>query len=175
MEKWQCQVEIWTTKYKIKSKGFVTVIEELKQHISAKTLKFKRCKSRVKHNRQNRTFKNKSYMKSKMEKWGKNSWCLMQKNRLNSGVNCRTTQLTMTEMLSEWQDRKSWNVLHNKAMMMFPYKEDVFIRIRRMSNWKAPGSDRLHGFWQKKITFLHQVMVKHLDDCIQTGKLLIGW
>ena len=34
-------------KYKIKAKGFKTVIEELKQHISAKTLKLKRYKSRV--------------------------------------------------------------------------------------------------------------------------------
>ena len=43
-------------KYKIKAKGFNPVIEELKQHISAKT-KLKRYKSRVKLYRQNRTFK----------------------------------------------------------------------------------------------------------------------
>ena len=53
-------------KYKIKAKGFSTVIEELKQRISAKTLKLKRYKSRLKQYRQNRTFKNnqKPYMKS---------------------------------------------------------------------------------------------------------------
>ena len=45
-------------KYKIKTKGFNNVIEELKQCISAKTLKLKRYKSRVKQYRQNRTFKN---------------------------------------------------------------------------------------------------------------------
>ena len=48
-------------------------------------------------------------------------------------------------------------------------KEDVFIHLRKMPNWKAPGPDGLHGFWLKKFTSLHQAMVKHLDDCIQTG------
>ena len=44
-------------KYKIKAEAF-TVIEELKQRISAKTLKLKCCELRVKQYRQNRTFKN---------------------------------------------------------------------------------------------------------------------
>ena len=44
--------------YKIKAKDFNSAIEELKQRISAKTLKLKRYKSRVKQYRQNRTFKN---------------------------------------------------------------------------------------------------------------------
>ena len=45
-------------KYKIKVKGFNTVIEKLKQRISANALKLKRYKSRVKQYRQNRNFKN---------------------------------------------------------------------------------------------------------------------
>ena len=45
-------------KYKIKAKGFNTVTEELKQCISAKALKLKRDKLRVKQYRQNSTFKN---------------------------------------------------------------------------------------------------------------------
>ena len=43
-------------KKKIKAKGFKTVIEELKQRISAKTLKLKRFKLRIKQYRQNRIF-----------------------------------------------------------------------------------------------------------------------
>ena len=45
-------------KYKIKAKGFNTVTEERKQRISAKALKLKRYKSRLKQYRQKRTFKN---------------------------------------------------------------------------------------------------------------------
>ena len=50
-------------------------------------------------------------------------------------------------------------------------KENVSIHLRKMPNWKVPGPDRLHGFWLKKFTSYHQVMVKHLDDCIKTGNV----
>ena len=40
---------------------------------------------------------------------------------------------------------------------------------------KTPGPDGLHGFWVKKSTSLYQAMVKHLDDCIQTGMFQIRW
>ena len=45
-------------KHKIKAEGFNTVIEELKQRVSAKTLKLKHYKSRVEQYQQNRTSKN---------------------------------------------------------------------------------------------------------------------
>ena len=48
-------------------------------------------------------------------------------------------------------------------------KEDVSIYLRKMPNWKVPGPDGLHGFWLKKYTSFHQVMVEHLDYCIKTG------
>ena len=48
-------------------------------------------------------------------------------------------------------------------------KEDVFIHLRKMPNWKALSPDGLHGFWLKRFTYLNQPMVKHLDDCIQKG------
>ena len=61
--KLKCELK---NKYKIKVKGFNTVIEELKQRISDKTLKLKCYKSRVKQYRHNRTFQNnqKPYIKS---------------------------------------------------------------------------------------------------------------
>ena len=43
-------------------------------------------------------------------------------------------------------------------------KDDFSIHLRKMSNWKAPGPDGLHGFWLKKFTSLHQAMVKHLQS-----------
>ena len=59
MEKWQCQVKMWTEKeIHRKAKGFNIITEELKQHISAKTSELKWYKSRVKQYQQNRTFKN---------------------------------------------------------------------------------------------------------------------
>ena len=45
-------------------------------------------------------------------------------------------------------------------------KEDVSIDLRKVPTWKVPGPDGLHGFWLKKLTSLHQEMVKDLDDCM---------
>ena len=41
-------------------------------------------------------------------------------------------------------------------------KKDVSIHLRKMPNWKAPDPDGLHGFWLKKFTSLHQVIVKNI-------------
>ena len=43
-------------------------------------------------------------------------------------------------------------------------KEDVSIYLRKMPNWKVPGPDGLHGFWLKKYTSFHQVMVKDVRE-----------
>ena len=48
-------------------------------------------------------------------------------------------------------------------------KKDASIHLWKMPNWKAPDPDGLHGFWLKKFTSLHQVIVKHLDGFIKTG------
>ena len=45
-------------------------------------------------------------------------------------------------------------------------KEYVSIHLRKVLTWKVPGPDGLHGFWLKKLTSLHQEMVKNLDDCM---------
>ena len=37
---------------------------------------------------------------------------------------------------------------------------------------ETSGPDRLHGFWLKKFTSLHQAIVKHLDDYFQIGDVL---
>ena len=48
-------------------------------------------------------------------------------------------------------------------------KEYVFKHLRKMSNWKAPNIDELHGLWLKKLTSSPQVMAKHRDNFIQRG------
>ena len=45
-------------------------------------------------------------------------------------------------------------------------KEDVSIHLPKMPNWKVPGPDGLNGFWLKKFTSFHLVMVKN-RECSQ--------
>ena len=102
-----------------------------------------------------------------MEKWGRSRWCLMQKNWFWSKLwdnpvdHKRNAEWIMTV------EKELGNVTQQGNINIT--KEDVSIHLRKMPNWKVPGPDGLHGFWLKKFTFLHQVMVKHLNDCIKTG------
>ena len=50
-------------------------------------------------------------------------------------------------------------------------KGNVSIHLTKMQYWKVLSPVGLHGFWLKKITSLHQAMVKGLDDFIQAGNV----
>ena len=39
-------------------------------------------------------------------------------------------------------------------------------QLKRIPNWKAPGSDELHGYWLKNFRALHQRMAEQLQHCI---------
>ena len=126
-------------KYKIKPKGFNTVTEELKQCISTKTLKLKRYKSRVKQYQQNRTFKNnqKALHEELDGKMRQEQVIPDAEDRLNSGVSCGTTQLTMTS--AEWimtvdTDLECFKNQDNINIT----KEDVSIHLRK--NAKLEGT-----------------------------------
>ena len=47
--------------------------------------------------------------------------------------------------------------------------EDVLYVIRKMTNWKAPGPDRVRGFWFKKLTSLHGPLTHALQECVANG------
>ena len=38
-----------------------------------------------------------------------------------------------------------------------------------LSNWKAPGTDGVQGFWFKELTNLHDRVTKHSQACLNTG------
>jgi len=48
-------------------------------------------------------------------------------------------------------------------------EQDVKTGIGRMSNWKAPGPDGVRGFWFKKFTAVHPMLVKALGSCLENG------
>ena len=133
-------------KYKTKTEGFKTVIEELEQCISTKALKFKCYNSRVKQYRQNSTFKNNQKalhetLDGKMRD-GQVSWSELWDNSFHYDRNAEW-QMTVEKELECVTQQGNVNII----------KEDVSIRLRKMPNWKAPGPDVFHGFWLKKIYF----------------------
>ena len=39
--------------------------------------------------------------------------------------------------------------------------------LKRISNWKAPGHDGIHGFWFKKFTSIHGRLSLEMNRCLQ--------
>ena len=48
---------------------------------------------------------------------------------------------------------------------------DVKHLVRKMTNWKAPGPDKVQGFWFKRFTSLHSRLSEHLQYCLEEGKV----
>ena len=43
--------------------------------------------------------------------------------------------------------------------------------LKRISNWKAPGHDGIHGFWFKKFTSLHGSLALEMNRCLQDAQV----
>ena len=42
---------------------------------------------------------------------------------------------------------------------------------KKISNWKTPGVDDIHGFWFKKFTSVHERIATEIDKCIQKTEI----
>ena len=45
---------------------------------------------------------------------------------------------------------------------------------KKISNWKTPGHDRIHGFWFKKFISIHDRVTLEMKKCLQ-GTQLPEW
>ena len=43
--------------------------------------------------------------------------------------------------------------------------------LKRISNWKAPGLDGIHGFWFRKFTSIHGRLVLEMNRCLQGAQV----
>ena len=41
--------------------------------------------------------------------------------------------------------------------------------LKKVSNWKTPGHDGIHGFWFKKFTSIHDRLALEVIKCLQTA------
>ena len=50
-------------------------------------------------------------------------------------------------------------------------KAEIHIDLRKttqkISNWKTPGHDGIHGFWFKKFTSIHDRLALKINRCLQ--------
>ena len=41
--------------------------------------------------------------------------------------------------------------------------------LKKVSNWKTPGHDGIHGFWFKKFTYIHDRLALEMNKCQQSA------
>ena len=46
--------------------------------------------------------------------------------------------------------------------------------LKRISNWKVPGHDGIHGFWFKKSTSIHGRLALEMNRCLRDA-LVLEW
>ena len=47
-------------------------------------------------------------------------------------------------------------------------EEGPKMTLKKISNWKTPGHDGIHGFWFKKFTAIHDRLALEMNKCLQT-------
>ncbi|KAL1446054.1 hypothetical protein WDU94_005517 [Cyamophila willieti] len=91
-----------------------------------------------------------------------------------------------TEFLEFWRNiwnnngdanlRENWKTTleeETNALPGFEYKEitmnEVTECIKKTSNWKAPGPEKVHNFWIKYLTSTHRNITKSFNECLENN------
>ena len=143
-----------------KGKSVETAIEEIKQRVTAVASKLRRYKDRTRAFRENHLM------------------------RTNEGAFYRSLEdpkppvQPTEEEIKKW--RALWSVTGPQAGNIEPLtdiqqhdrelnNDDLRKAMRKMRNWKAAGTDEVHGYWLKNFTILHKCLLDSLNQCIEQG------
>ena len=153
------------------TQGKLTIqLEEIYQKLLAKEGRLKRYRQRVKQYRQNRTFQNnerkfyqqlrgddnKTYQQpdaKETERFWIKIWQPKQHNEKAEWINLITREL---EELEEGPKAE----IHTDLLKT---------TLKKVSNWKTPGHDGIHGFWFRKFTSIHDRLALEMNKCLQTA------
>ena len=133
--------------YRVKRKSYKRAAKELKQQIKAKAATLKRYKNRVKQYRQDRLFQSnqsKFYQELDGKSHEENIILDKEKTRVfqpgiwEEDVKHNETVDWIQKLAEELQSNKQQNI----EITPTKFKE----RIPKMTNWKTPGTDGVHGY-----------------------------
>ena len=48
---------------------------------------------------------------------------------------------------------------------------DLLKTTQKISNWKTPGHDGIHGFWFKKFSFIHDILALEMNRCLHRSQV----
>ena len=163
-------------KYHIKKKGLNTVIEELRQRLSAKAAKIRRYEQRIEQYKQNRMFR---YDQKKVYQ------------DLNGENRKQEVKPDAQQSTAFWKDIWGNEKHHNtnaewlndlREKQQGEQQENIVItenlirqQCKKIPNWKAPGPDGVQGYWIKKLTSLHDRIASQMDDMINNRIPVPSW
>ena len=145
-------------------------LEEIHQKVLEKEGRLKRYRQRVKQYRQNRTFQN-NERKFYQQLGGDN-------NKTHQHPNAKETERFWTKMWQPKQHNEKAEWINHITKELEQLEEGpkteihtdlLRMTLKKVSNWKTPGHDGIHGFWFKKFTSIHDRLVLEMNKCLQTA------
>ena len=170
------KLKVLEDKYRIKRKGLVIVIEELKQRLIAKRAKLSRYEQRIAQYRQNRLFESdqKRFYKElngdsefvhavpnaeeSKNLWG-DIWSVEKKHNVDA----------------EWLREVKQEIKVNRQEGMIITEVMVSKHSKKMPNWKAPGEDGVQSYWIKRLDTMHGRISEQLNDISNGVRNLPEW
>jgi len=164
-------------KYRVKSKGIKTVIEELKQRMIAKSAKIKRYEQRITQFRQNRMFyidQKKIY--TELNNGGKKSSDLPDaENSRRFWSDIWSTNKQHNREAKWLKELQNENKIENQQEVVEISLEKVTNQCKKVPNWKAPGKDGVQGYWIKTLSSLHKRIAYQLNKILKGADTLPTW
>ena len=161
------------TEFNLQRKGIETVIEELKQRLTAMSARLQRYDTRNNQYRQNMLFQsNQKKLFDEIEGISKSDdvcpdaaesqkfWSEIWDNPVHHNENAEW----LGELENELVD------VEQQADIRIDVKS-LRTKLKKVPNWKSPGPDGVQGFWLKKLVALHVRIAAQLDQCLQTGSV----
>ena len=162
----------WNKKEKATRGKIPVQLEEINQKVLAKEGRLKRYRQRIKQYRQNRTFQ------KKMKENSTNNWEEMTRERTNNRMQKKLKFWKKIWQPKENNGESEW--LNNITKELEGFEEGPKAEIqldllkttlRKISNWKTPGHDGMHGFRFKKFSSIHYRLALEMNRCLQGAQV----
>ena len=158
-------------KYKVTEKGYNVVIEELKQRITANSMKIKRYDDRCDQFRQNRLFtSNQQKLFQELEENKGEILIVTEDERSKSFWSSIWSESKVYNDQADWLNDIEENLGTIKKQETLTVTEAMVKKqIKKIPNWKAPDPDGVHGYWFKSISAVRPVLAALLNEDPQSG------
>lgn len=170
--------QLWS-KYQLDTHGIPEAAEKAKQRLIATNHKLQRYDARNEQQKINKTFRENP----------RQAYQLICKKRIDAP---KLSQCEKENIKKYWTQLWSSPIKHDdntvwlkeitqKHSQRTPQlnvnitEQDVYMKLRRMANWKATGPDRVHAFWLKNFSTLHNKMAESLNMLLDNTEDIPAW